>query len=72
MLVALSSLTSAQRLKKLLAEKGIRSEIVQTPKQHSDGGCSYSLKVADSHYKEVVALASGLYISVKKIYKEGM
>lgn len=71
MLVVLSSLTSAQRMKKLLAAKNISSEIIQTPKYLSDGGCSYSLKVNDSSLKEVNSVASGLHITIKKVYKEG-
>lgn len=71
MLVVLSSLTSAQRLKKLLSAKNISSEIIQTPKHLSEGGCSYSLRFNESHLKEVSSLASGLHITLKKVYKEG-
>ncbi|MBQ2942883.1 MAG: DUF3343 domain-containing protein [Clostridia bacterium] len=70
MLVVLSSSTSARRLKKLLSQKGIAAEIVQTPRYLSDGGCSYSLKVGNAYLKEVTSLTARLHISVNKIYRE--
>ena len=70
MLIVLSSVTGAQRLKKLLAAGNIRAEIIQTPKSISDGGCSYSLRLSDSHLQDVLSLTSALHISVKKIHHE--
>ncbi|MBR6719363.1 MAG: DUF3343 domain-containing protein [Clostridia bacterium] len=70
MLVILSSVTSAQRLKKQLAARNIASEIIQTPKRLSEGGCSYSLRLNKNYLSEVSSLASSLHISVKKIYQE--
>ena len=70
MLVVLSSATSAERLKKMLASDKIHSEILQTPKAYSKGGCSYSLRFNDNHIKEVKDYVSKLRLSVKGFYNE--
>lgn len=70
MLIVLSSATSAERLKKMLGDKKIPSEIVQTPKGISEGGCGYSLKVSDSFADEAVVMARKLHIGIKGVYSE--
>ena len=71
MLVVLSSATGAERLKKALAsDKKIRSEIIQTPKEFSKGGCSYSLRFADRYQSEVKEYVTKLHLSVKGFYSE--
>ena len=70
MLVVLSSATGAERLKKQLARDKIHSEIIQTPKALSDGGCSYSLRFNDHHTKEVKKYIAILRLSHKGFYPE--
>lgn len=43
-LVVLSSLTSANRLKKYLSKMGVTVYIIQTPKAMQLSGCGYSLR----------------------------
>ncbi len=70
MLIVLSSATSAERLKKLLAAGKISSEVVQTPKSISEGGCGYSLKVGDVHADEALRKAKEMHIGIKGVYIE--
>lgn len=70
MLVVLSSATSAERLKKLLQRYRIGSEVVQTPKSISVGGCGYSLKISKEHEDVVINKAKELHIAVKGVYNE--
>lgn len=70
MLIVLSSATSAERMKKLLAEKKISAEVVQTPKSISEGGCGYSVRVNDRYKDEALTAAKSLKIAVKSVYDE--
>lgn len=70
MLVVLSSATSAERLKKLLMKQKIHSEVVQTPKSISSGGCGYSLRISDMYADTVQKAADELHIAVKGFYSE--
>lgn len=70
MLIVLSSATSAERLRKLLGAEKIPSEVTQTPKSISEGGCGYSLNVADARADEAVKKARELHIGIKGVYTE--
>lgn len=70
MLIVLSSATSAERLKKLLIAEKIPSEVVQTPKSISEGGCGYSLKVGDTYAEQAVKKAKEVHMGIKGIYIE--
>lgn len=70
MLVVLFSGTSAQRFKKILASKKIPSEIIQTPKSISEGGCTYSLRINGYDADHISSIASDARINVKGIFEE--
>ncbi len=70
MLIVLSSLTSAQRLKRILLSKKIPSEIIQTPKVISSGGCSYSLKIKSEDTDLILPLVKEAGINIKGIFEE--
>ena len=70
MLVVLSSSTSAERLRKLMSSEKIHSELIQTPKAYSKGGCSYSLRFNKVNLDDVKSLVSKLRISVRGYYPE--
>ncbi|MDP4132542.1 MAG: DUF3343 domain-containing protein [Bacillota bacterium] len=70
MLVVLSSITTAERIKKVLATENIKSEIVQTPKIISEGGCGYSLRLSPIYEENVILAAKQLKVSIRGIYDE--
>ena len=70
MLVVLSSSTSAERLRKMLSSEKIRSELIQTPKAYSKGGCSYSLRFNEENLEAVKSLVRKLRISIRGYYPE--
>lgn len=70
MLVLLSSSTSVQRMKKILAQEHIAATMVQTPKSLSSGGCGYSLRLHDEHYEAALRAAERLRIRIKAVYEE--
>ncbi len=70
MLVLLSSVTSAQRMKTFLAKEHISASIVQTPKALSSGGCGYSLRLHDKYYEAVLRASETLHLRIKAIYDE--
>lgn len=47
MIFSLSSITYANKAKKVLNERGIYCEVIKTPKNFSSG-CGYSIKVKDN------------------------
>ncbi len=65
--IVLSSVTSAQRLQKLLETRGIRSYFVHTPKAIADGGCGYSVIVSERYLKEALDSANEYGIAVRKV-----
>lgn len=70
MLVVLISATSAERIKRYLASKKIASEIVQTPKSISNGGCGYSLRIKEIYKNDVLEASKTLHLTVKGFYEE--
>ena len=62
-LIMLASITYAIKAKEVLGKRGIRSEIVRTPRHKSRAGCGYSLYVPRSFSQAVsIIKASGLKI----------
>ncbi len=70
MLIVLYSGTSAQRLKRILASINIPSEIIQTPKSISEGGCTYSIRVKSEHADKILPHLKESRINVKGIFEE--
>ena len=64
--IVLSSVTMAQRLKSVLAENGIKSTMVHTPKKIADGGCGYSLIVSEKNFAASLRLAEINAVKIRK------
>lgn len=64
MLIQLRSMSEAVRLGKLLAKRGVRARVVQTPATMRQGGCGYSLEIkrSDQSLAERTAMQNGLRI----------
>ncbi len=62
-LIMMPSITNAMKAKEILQKKGIRAEIVRTPKRKAKSGCGYSLYVPKNFSKAVsIIKASGIRI----------
>lgn len=62
-LIMLTSITYAMKAKEVLIRKGIRSDIVRTPKHSSPTGCGYSLFVPKKFESAVsIIKSSGIKI----------
>lgn len=70
MLATVPSHTSAARLRKSLAEHGIKSNITQTPSVLTKEGCGYSLRFEDKFRTEVEKSAKELKITVRAYFIE--
>ena len=64
--IVLSSVTLAQRLQRALAENGIRTTMVHTPKSIAEGGCGYSLIVKESFLGNALKIAEINAVRIKK------
>ncbi len=70
-LIAFSSSTMANRLKKLAANEGIYPvTMIQTPKIISQNGCTYSLKCDMNALHELLHLADHYGIKHGFVYRE--
>lgn len=70
MLATVASHTSAARLKKNLAEYGIKSNIAQTPSALTKEGCGYSLRFESKYRPYVEASAKELRVSIRAFFEE--
>ncbi len=64
MLIQVQSMTDAVRIKKILAAKGMRANVVQTPSGMRRGGCGYSVQIPETALSmaEQAARAAGVRI----------
>lgn len=63
-LIMMASITYAMKAKEVLSKKGIRSEIVRTPRNAVRAGCGYSLYVPKNFSRAVsIIKASGIKIT---------
>lgn len=70
-LIVFSSSTTASRLKRLAALKGIRGvNIIQTPKSISKNGCTYALRCPGSELFALKALAEEYGLGILTLYRE--
>lgn len=70
-LIAFSSSTSANRLKRLAAQERLFGvSLTQTPKSLSQNGCTYSLRFDMNLLPSVLALADKNQISHGQVYRE--
>ncbi len=70
MIVLFRSITSSLRVKKILAEKGIKSESVQTTKNPGIPSCGHALKIKEEFIEEARAAAGKIGVQIKGIYHE--
>lgn len=70
-LIAFSSSTSANRLKKLAEKEQLyKVTITQTPRSISQNGCTYSVKCPMSHVAALLKLAEEYHIKHGQVYRE--
>lgn len=70
MLATVPSQTSAARLKKRLAEAGIKSNITQTPAILTKEGCGYSLRFDEKYRPFAEKAAKELRITIRAFFAE--
>ncbi len=68
--ITFMSQTRANQLKKIAQEHGISAQIVQTPKELSRGGCSYSLRCVRPHLNDLIVLSRKNKVSYNRIFLE--
>lgn len=66
--MVVSSITTAQRLQKLLQARRIPHRMLRTPQGISGGGCSYSLCVED--VEKTLAILEEAHLSYKAVYRQ--
>ncbi len=70
-LIAFSSSTSANRLKKLATKEQISPlSLTQTPKSISQNGCTYSIKCSMHVLPALLQLAENYHIKHGNVYRE--
>ena len=62
------SVTYAQRISNFLRGKGIMAGVVKLPLKYSDGGCGYSIKIAQRQFKKVKQLLDEAKFEIVKVY----
>ena len=67
-----SSVTLANRVKRQMAAKGDRVNVIHTPKSISKGGCSYALRFKKNRLPIVIQISQEFGIKIKSIYKESV
>ena len=70
MIVVVSSVTTAGRMKRYLETKGIRARVMQAPKEVSRGGCSYALWMRGEDRAQAYAAAERLKVKIRGCYRE--
>ena len=66
--ITFMSQTRANQLKKIAHQHGISAQVVQTPKELSHGGCSYSLRCERRYLGNIVSLSQQNKISYSRIF----
>lgn len=67
--VVFSSVTIATSVKKIIERRGVTAALMHTPQAIQLNGCSYSLKVKEKDYIEVVNAAKSAGAHVLAVYK---
>ena len=71
MIVLLSSVTTAGRMKRYLEKKEVRARVMQAPKSLSRSGCAYALWMKEEEKKAAEAAARALHVEVRGYFREG-
>ena len=67
-LVVFASATTAVRTKKILINGGCKAKSMQTPKEYSEGGCSYCIVTSEECREKAIEIADSLNVKIKGIY----
>lgn len=67
--VVFSSITVATGVKKILERRGITASLLHTPKSIQLNGCSYSIKIKEKYYTEVLSAAKDAGAHVLAVFK---
>ncbi len=68
-IIIFASATTASRVKKHLTKQKYYAKVIQTPKNLSDGGCSYCVHTTIDALDESKAYAKQLDVKIKAVYK---
>lgn len=69
LLIVFSSATTATRLKNELTKKRFPAKVVQTPKNLTKNGCSYSVKTSLSALSAAETFAETSGVKIKNIFR---
>ena len=70
-LIVFSSLTTAKRVSSIAETKyGIKSKVLQTPKELGLTSCSYCIRVLEKDYKKIWEIIKSYNVYSKGIFKE--
>lgn len=67
-LIVCRSLTFAQRTAAILERSGIAAHILRTPKELTEKGCSYSVKIAEKRLKDALVALNRADLSPTHLY----
>ncbi|NLM49778.1 MAG: DUF3343 domain-containing protein [Clostridiaceae bacterium] len=70
MIAIFSSLTTVNRIKRYFQSHGEVVTILQTPKELSKGGCTYSIRLQERQLRLLRQAAEELGVKIKGIYRE--
>ena len=70
-LIVSRSLTYAQRMAAVLERSGITAHVVRSPRMIAPTGCSYSVKVAQSHLSRVLEVLKQAGLEPNHIFSTG-
>lgn len=68
--VTFRSVTFAQRADRLLSQRGIRVNLMRTPRWMEEQGCGYALKLWTDDISRVVYLLRESKIQLRKVYAQ--
>lgn len=66
--ITFRSVTFAQRAEKVLSQRGIRVNLMRTPRWMEEQGCGYALKLWSGDILPVVKLLRENRLQLKKVY----
>ena len=66
--ITFRSVTFAQRAEKVLSQRGIRVNLMRTPRWMEEQGCGYALKLWSGDILTVVKLLRENRLQLKKVY----
>lgn len=61
------SLTTAQRAARVIQREGVFAAVTKAPQSANPGGCTYGVKIAETHTEEALELLERSGIEVLKI-----